>query len=169
MKGVSKTPLVIRACTGADWPEVFPIFNAIVDAGETFAYPERLSSEAARDLWCAQPPGATVVAEEEGAILGTATFGPNRPGRGSHVATASYLVSPTRQGEGVGRALCDYSLEWARSRGYRAMQFNAVVETNHAAIHLYEELGFSVIGTVPRAFHHSIHGLVGLHVMYLEF
>jgi len=117
------------------------------------------------------PPGLTVVTverDDHGAevVLGSAKAGPNRPGRGAHVATASFMVDPASAGRGVGRALGAFVLEWARAQGYRSMQFNAVVETNLAAVALWRSLGFEVIGTVPEAFDHARHGLVGLHVMY---
>ncbi len=87
-------------------------------------------------------------------------------GNGSHVASAGYLVDPAHSGRGVGRALCAYTVEWARAAGFRAMQFNAVVETNAAAVHLYRSLGFEVLGTLPEGFRHPEHGYVGLHIMY---
>jgi GNAT superfamily N-acetyltransferase len=156
----------IRPADDADWPVIYPIFAAIVAAGETYAYPDGLTEAAARPLWMEVPPGRTVVAVDGQAVLGSAKMGPNRPGRGAHVATASFLVDPACQGRGVGRALGEHVLAWARAAGYRGMQFNAVVETNTAAVHLWRSLGFEVIGTVPEAFDHPGHGLVGLHVMY---
>jgi GNAT superfamily N-acetyltransferase len=113
-----------------------------------------------------RPPGQTVVAVDGDVVLGSAKMGPNRPGRGAHVATASFMVDPAAQGRGVGRALGEYVIEWARSSGYRSIQFNAVVETNSAAVALWRSLGFDVLTTVPEAFDHPRHGLVGLHVMY---
>jgi GNAT superfamily N-acetyltransferase len=98
-------------------------------------------------------------------MLGTAKMGPNRPGRGAHVATASFMVDPACQGRGVGRALGQYTVEWARAAGFHSMQFNAVVETNTAAVLLWESLGFEILATVPEAFDHPEHGFVGLHVM----
>jgi len=82
------------------------------------------------------------------------------------VATASFMVGPAARGQGVGRSLGEWVLEWAREHGYAAMQFNAVVETNVAAVALWRELGFEVVGTVPEAFESSSHGRVGLHVMH---
>lgn len=66
----------------------------------------------------------------------------------------------------MGRALCAYSVEWARAAGFRAMQFNAVVETNEHAVRLYRSLGFTVIGTLPEGFRHLTAGYVGLHIMH---
>ena len=87
-------------------------------------------------------------------VLGTAKIGPNRPGPGSHVSTASFMVARDARGRGVGRALGEYALCWAREPGYAAMQFNAVVESNHVAVRLWQALGFHIIGTVPEAFEH---------------
>lgn len=158
--------MIISTATDDDWPAIFAIFQQIVDAGETYAYPAGLTSDAARDLWMESPPGQTVVARDGDTIVGSAKMGPNRPGRGAHVATASFMVDPDQQGRGVGRALGTYVIEWARAAGFHGMQFNAVVETNHGAVKLWQDLGFAIIGTVPDAFDHRRHGLVGLHVMY---
>jgi GNAT superfamily N-acetyltransferase len=112
--------------------------------------------------------GHVVVAEDEasGAVLGSAKMGPNRPGRGAHIATASFMVDPGAHRQGVGRSLGRYAVAWARSAGYHGMQFNAVVETNTAAVTLWRLLGFEILATVPEAFDHRVYGLVGLHIMY---
>ncbi|MCP2321618.1 L-amino acid N-acyltransferase YncA [Hamadaea flava] len=159
--------MIIRDAVPGDWPQIWPFFSDIVAAGETYAYPEDLTPDSARPLWMETPPAQTVVAvDEDGTVLGSAKFGPNRPARGAHISTASFMVNPAAQGRGVGRALGAYALTWAREQGYHGMQFNAVVETNEAAVHLWQSLGFQIIGTVPDAFRHPRHGLVGLHVMY---
>jgi L-amino acid N-acyltransferase YncA len=156
----------IREYVDSDWPSVWPIFREVVTAGDTFAYDPSWSSERAREVWVEAPPGHTVVACEGARVLGTAHMGPNRPGSGSHVATASFMVTNEARGRGVGRALGEYALSWARDSGYAAMQFNAVVESNHAAVRLWKALGFRIIGTVPEAFEHPTLGRVGLHVMH---
>lgn len=161
--------MLIRAATDGDWPRIYPIFRAIVAAGDTYAYPEDLSSGAAKTLWFEPPPGEAFLAVDGDEVLGTAKVGPNRPGRGAHIATASFMVAPAAQGRGVGRALGEFVLDRARAAGYHGMQFNAVVATNEPAVHLWQALGFQIIGTVPDAFDHREHGLVGLHVMYQPF
>ena len=157
----------IRPATDEDWPRIWPFFDATVRAGETYAFPEDLTRETARPWWMERAPGATVVLEEDGEILGSAKMGPNRPGRGDHVGTASFMVTPEARGRGVGRALAEYVVQWHREQGFRGIQFNAVVETNTAAVRLWESLGFTIVGTVPGAFRSASHGPVGLHVMYL--
>ncbi|HEX8779788.1 MAG TPA: GNAT family N-acetyltransferase [Nocardioides sp.] len=158
----------IRPATDADWAAIWPIWRDTVEAGETYAYPLGLGSDEARALWMEAAPGLTVVLEEGGELLGTAKMGPNRPGRGSHVGTASFMVAEAARGRGVGRRLGEYVVQWHRDHGYRAIQFNAVVETNTVAVSLWQSLGFRVVGTVPEAFDSREHGLVGLHVMHMD-
>jgi L-amino acid N-acyltransferase YncA len=166
--GPSVAPVIIRDATAEDWPAIHAFFARIVADGRTYTYPEDLSPDQARELWMEKPPGRTVVAVEGDAVLGSAKMGPNRPGRGAHVATASFMVDPEQAGRGIGRALGEHVVDWARDAGYRSIQFNAVVETNTAAVRLWRSLGFEILCTVPEAFDHPEHGLVGLHVMVLR-
>jgi L-amino acid N-acyltransferase YncA len=159
----------VRPIVDDDWDAVYAIFTTVIAEGETYAYRGSVPSEVARSLWITAPPGETVVALRDDVLLGTATFGPNRPGRGSHVATASFMVSGEARGTGVGRAMCEYAIAWAKAKGYAGMQFNAVVSTNIYAIELYRKLGFVTIGVVPGAFEHATLGRVGLEIMYLQF
>jgi L-amino acid N-acyltransferase YncA len=161
-------PMKIRPADAQDWPQIYPFFTDIVADGQTYAYAENLSSEQARALWMATAPERTVVAVDGDTVLGSARMGPNRPGRGSHIATASFMVAPGQQGRGIGRALGVDMVEWARSSGFRGIQFNAVVETNGGAVALWQALGFRILATVPGAFNHREHGYVGLHVMFLD-
>ncbi len=156
----------LRDAVPADVTAIAPFFRAIVAAGETYAYPEDLDDQGIADLWLRAPARCIVAEDDAGRVVGSATMGPNRPGRGAHVATASFMVDPAAHGRGVGRALGEEAVRWARAQGYRAMQFNAVVETNEPAVRLWRALGFEVLGTVPEAFDHARHGLVGLHVMH---
>ncbi|GLY13725.1 N-acetyltransferase [Kineosporia sp. NBRC 101677] len=160
----------IRAFEDADWPAVYAIIQEVIEGGETYAYDPQWSEDECREVWAGPAHTITVVAvDDDGTILGTAHSGPNRPGRGSHVSTASFMVSGQARGKGVGRALGEYVLAWARSAGYHSMQFNAVVESNTVAVKLWHSLGFETIGIVPEAFDSRAHGLVGLHVMYQKF
>jgi GNAT superfamily N-acetyltransferase len=152
----------IRPFAETDWPQVWPI----VRAADTFAYDPAMTEAEARAIWIESPPGLTAVAVEDERILGSAKMGPNRPGPGSHVATASFMVAAEARGRGFGTALCRFALDWAKERGFAGMQFNAVAESNSAAIEIYRRLGFHIVGTVPGAFAHPTLGRVGLHIMY---
>jgi L-amino acid N-acyltransferase YncA len=156
----------IREATAADWEEIRPIFREIVAAGETYAYDPEMSEEEARAIWMVGPPGVTFVAVDDGHVAGSANAYPNRAGPGSHVASASFMVDPAHVGKGIGRALGERVLEWASAEGFMAMQFNAVVESNLAAVSLWRSLGFEIVGTVPRAFRLPDGTHVGLYVMY---
>ena len=157
----------IREAHAEDWEAIWPFLHQIVAAGETYAYDPAMTEPEGRRIWMVAPPARTVVATDaDGAVLGTANMYANREGPGSHVASASFMVAPDQSGRGVGRALGEHVIGWARERGFRAIQFNAVVETNRGAVALWRSLGFDVIGTVPEAFHHPKHGYVGLLIMH---
>ncbi|WP_189038712.1 GNAT family N-acetyltransferase [Streptomyces daqingensis] len=159
--------MLIREASTEDWPAIWPFFHKIVAAGETFTFPNDLSEEQGQGWWLLPAPDRTVVAvDDAGTVLGTAKMNTNHKGNGSHIASASYMVDPVHGGRGVGRALCEYTMEWACAAGFRAMQFNAVVETNRHAVKLYESLGFEILGTLPEGFRHPTEGYVGLHIMH---
>lgn len=159
--------MLIREATAQDWPAIWPFFREIVREGRTYCYDRDLTEAKAREIWMIEPAARTVVAEDtDGAILGTANMYANRGGGGAHVASASFMVNPARSGGGVGRALGNHVLDWARTEGFRAIQFNAVVETNTAAVALWKSLGFEVLATVPEGFYDPVEGYVGLHIMY---
>ncbi|MFC4019911.1 GNAT family N-acetyltransferase [Micromonospora sp. GCM10011542] len=159
----------IQEFVAEDWPQVWPIIEEVIRAQETFPYDPAMTAEQSYGMWVEAPPGRTVVAVDGSRLLGTAKMGTNRPGPGSHVSTASFMVAAEARGRGVGTALCRDALEWARRQGYAGMQFNAVVESNRSAVELYRREGFGIVGTVPGAFRHPTLGRVGLHVMYQEF
>ena len=135
-----------------DWPAVYSMLRQAAAEERSFTFPTNLEETAARKLWLLNPPGITITAFVQGDPAGSAKVGPNQMGPAAHIATASFLVDPRRRGEGVGRALALWSIEWARRQGYAAMQFNAVVETNCVAVALWRSLGFEVVGRIPEAF-----------------
>jgi len=161
--------MLIRDATAEDWPAVWPFLRRIVAAGETFSWDRDIGEDQARALWLHGPPGCTVVAVDPGGrVLGTAEIHPNHGGPAAHVANAGFMVDPDHAGRGVGRALGEHVLARARADGYRAMVFNAVVQTNASAIALWHSLGFVILATVPEGFHHPVDGYVGLHIMYRQ-
>lgn len=157
--------LVIRRAEGADFDGIWEIFHAVVAKGDTYAYDPNTTKEEARAIWMA-PGLSTYVAFLEGEVVGTYILKANQPALGSHVANAGYMVHRDYAGRGIGRALCEHSLEEARRAGFLAVQFNAVVSTNEPAVALWRKIGFAVVGTVPKAFRHRQLGLVDLLVMH---
>lgn len=158
---------MIREATETDWPALWPILQEAFATGDTYPFPPDISEVDARRAWI-DLPEATFVAVEDGNLLGTYYLKTNQPGLGSHVCNAGYIVAKAARRRGLGRALCAHSMDEARRRGYRAMQFNLVVATNEGAVALWKDMGFAVIGTVPRAFNHNERGYVDALIMYQE-
>ena len=178
----------IRPATDADRDAVWNIFHEVVAAGDTYALDPNISREDALAYWFA-PGTHTYVAEidresvgEADSFPGTATpsptvnpnhviagtyiLRPNQSGGGSHVANAGFMVSASARGQGIGRAMAEHCLSEARRLGFRAMQFNYVISTNTAAIRLWQDLGFEIVGTLANAFRHPDKGYVDVYVMY---
>lgn len=160
------SPVLIRDATSDDWPAIWPFLSQIVAAGETYTYDRDLTEDAARASWLLPPPDRTVVAIEGDTVVGTAKMNRNHSGGASHIASASFMVDPAHAGKGIGRALGEEVIAWAKAAGYRAIQFNAVVESNTRAVALWKSLGFEIIGTLPEGFLHPSKGYVGLHIMH---
>ncbi len=157
--------LTIRKARLEDWPEIWPIFQQVVARGDSYPYLPDTVEEDARRWWLEQPRGC-YVGSAGGKMVGTYYLKPNQPGLGNHVANAGYMVDPAAQGRGFGRQLCLHSEQEARALGFRALQFNLVVASNEAAVHLWRDLGFREVGVLPKAFRHSREGLVDALVMY---
>ena len=156
----------IREAREGDWAQIWPFLRDVVAAGETYCWPRDTTEADARTWWMGKPGGRVFVAVDDGRVLGTAELHPNQPAAGGHVCNAGFMVASHAAGRGIGRALAGHVLKQATDAGYRAMQFNAVVETNTNAVRLWQSLGFSILATVPGAFHHPVHGYVGLHLMH---
>lgn len=155
----------IRTATSEDFEQIWPLFHAIVAAGETYTYPRDTNKEQALQLWM-NTPRQTLVAEEDGKILGTYFIKTNQMGGGDHVCNCAYMVSPAARGRGLASMMCEHSQTLALELGYRAMQFNFVVSSNEVAVKLWNKLGFATVGRLPRAFRHPLLGDVDALVMY---
>jgi L-amino acid N-acyltransferase YncA len=163
---VLNTRVEIRQFAENDWPAVWQIVHAVIEAGDTYEYAPGSSEAEGRALWVQPPPGECWVAVEGGQVLGTYKIGPNRLGLANHVANGSYMVSAAAQGRGLGRALGEHSLARARELGFAAMQFNAVVATNTRALRLWRSLGFIIVGTVPNGFRLRDEDMVDFHILH---
>jgi L-amino acid N-acyltransferase YncA len=155
----------IRTATSADRDAIWNIFNEIVAAGDTYAFDPNMSRAEALAYWF-RPDMRTYVAEKDGRVVGTYILRSNQSGPGSHVANAAFMVTSNAQGLGVGRAMAEHCLNEARRMDFRALQFNFVVSTNTPAIHLWKQLGFEIIGTLPGAFRHPEKGYVDVYIMF---
>lgn len=157
--------MLIRPATTHDQDSLWAIIQSVIRAGDTYMYAPDTPRGAMLTTWLADAK-YTYVAEEAGKAVGTFFICANQPGLGAHVANAGYMVHPDHRGKGIARQLCLFSLTEARRLGFRAMQFNAVVSTNTVAVRLWEQCGFTRVGTVPKAFQHQTLGLVDTYVMY---
>jgi ribosomal protein S18 acetylase RimI-like enzyme len=157
--------MAIRSATRRDDEATWQILEPVLRAGETYTLPREISRNDALAYWFS-PEHETFVAEEGGTILGTYFLRANQRGGGAHVANCGYVTAQQATGRGVARAMCLHSLDIARERGFRAMQFNFVVSTNERAIRLWMTLGFATVGRLPGAFLHPAHGYVDALVMY---
>lgn len=155
----------IRPATDADDEEVWAVLEPTIRAGETYALPREMSRAEALAWWRARHH-EVFVADRDGAVIGTYFLCANQMGGGGHVANCGYATRPSAWGRGVARAMCLDSLERARQRGFRAMQFNLVVSTNERAVRLWQSLGFETAGRLPGAFEHPRLGFVDALVMY---
>ncbi len=157
----------IRAMASGDLAALHDIFADVVAGGDAYAQDTPGTALELEVYWCGRG-GEQWVAESEGRVLGAYTLRANHPGRGAHVATASYLVAGAARGHGVGRTLGEHSIERARALAFDAIQFNFVVSTNTAAVRLWESLGFRTLARLPNAFDHARLGRVDALVMFRE-
>ncbi len=143
------------------------MLEPVIRAGEVYALSLDMTREAALAYWFAA--GKWVfIAEEDGVALGSYYIHANQMGGGSHVANCGYLTAGWAVGRGVAGAMCAHSLEFGKSVGFRAMQFNFVVSSNAAAVHLWRKHGFREVGRLPGAFAHPTLGFVDALVMFRE-
>ena len=155
----------IRAAAEADRDAIWKIFHEVVAAGDTYAIDPDMSREEALAYWFSADT-RTYVGDFAGGVVGTYILRPNQSGGGSHVANAAFMVAPDARAQGIGRAMAEHCLSEARRLGFRAMQFNFVVSTNESAVHLWQGLGFKIVGTLPGAFRHPEKDYVDVYVMH---
>ena len=161
-----KIPMIeIREATENDFDAIWPIFQEVVSAGDTYAYEKDTSKESALAIWMCGPR-RTYVAEENGKVLGTYYLKTNQAGPGNHVCNCGYMVSSAARGKGLATLMCQHSQDVARELDYQAMQFNFVASSNEGAVRLWAKLGFETVGNLPKAFNHPSKRYVDALVMY---
>ena len=142
--------MIIRQYRENDLDRMIEIWNEVVEEGIAFPQEDLLTPETGKEFFGSQTYSA--VAEEDGRIYGLYILHPNNVGRCGHICNASYAVSSESRGKHIGEKLVTDCLEQAKLHGYGVLQFNAVVESNVHARHLYERLGFTQLGTIPKGF-----------------
>jgi ribosomal protein S18 acetylase RimI-like enzyme len=159
--------MLIRSYSEADADAVWAMLEPIIRAGETYTQPRDMDRKSALAYWLS-PAHEVFVAEDNGEIVGAYFLKANQKGGGAHVANCGYMTAPHATGRGVASAMCAHSLDRARQRGFRAMQFNFVISTNERAMRLWQSFGFEIVGRLPKAFAHPTLGLVDAFVMYRQ-
>ena len=157
--------MLIRKASLPDMNAIWAIIEPAIRSGETYSLDSDMSKTDALAFWLATDK-ETFVAEDENGVVGIYYMRANQPGGGKHVCNCGYATHAAATGRGVARAMCTHSLQHARDRGFRAMQFNFVVSTNERAIRLWESLGFLTVGRLPEAFVHPKAGFVDAFVMF---
>ena len=152
IKESKKMDVTVRAYRQSDLPDMIRIWNEVVEEGAAFPQEEPLDGESGSAFFAAQTYSAVACEPETGKIVGLYILHPNNVGRCGHIANASYAVSGESRGLHIGEKLVKDCLEEAGKHDFRIMQFNAVVESNTHARHLYERLGFTLLGTIPEGF-----------------
>jgi L-amino acid N-acyltransferase YncA len=155
----------IRPATESDRDSIWRILEPTIRAGETYPVPRDMPRDGALAYWLSAHH-EVFVAERDGEVLGTYYMRPNQPAGGAHVANCGYMTASHATGRGIARAMCLDSLDQARARGFRAMQFNFVIATNHRAIALWQSCGFEILCRLPGAFQHPNEGFVDALVMF---
>lgn len=157
----------IRTATPEDAAAIAAIIMPVIREGTTYTLDRDLSEADALAYWTGSDKETFVALDDDdGSVIGTYYLRANQAGGGRHVCNCGYMTSPAASGRGVARAMCAHSLDRARQRGFRAMQFNFVVSTNARAVRLWPSLGFAIVGTLPGAFAHPDEGFVDAFVMH---
>jgi ribosomal protein S18 acetylase RimI-like enzyme len=157
--------VLIRSARPDDAKAIWSVIAPTIRAGETYTLDRAMSEDAALAYWMG-PDKETFVAEDNGEVLGTYYMRANQAGGGNHVCNCGYITGADAMGRGIARQMCEHSLDHARARGYRAMQFNFVVSSNERAVRLWQSLGFDIVGRLPLAFKHPTQGYVDALVMF---
>ncbi|WCM26699.1 GNAT family N-acetyltransferase [Sphingomonas sp. QA11] len=157
----------IRPARADDAAAIWSIIGPVIGAGETYALDRDMAEAEAIAYWMGADR-ETFVAEEDGVVLGTYYIRANQAGGGRHVANCGYMTHVAATGRGLARRMAEHSIDRARLRGFRAIQFNFVVSSNDRAVRLWQSLGFDIVGTLPRAFDHPAHGFVDAFVMFRD-
>ena len=162
---MSAVALSIRPATRADDDAIWRVIEPMIREGETYPLPQDMTRAAALAHFF-KPEHEMFIAESGGKAVGCYYLRANSTGPAAHVANCGYVTAADARGQGVARAMCLHSLERAKARGFRAMQFNLVISTNEAAVHLWQACGFTIVGRLPGAFHSPRHGYVDALVLY---
>ena len=157
--------LKLRLAYPEDGPDLWDILRPAFRAGDSYAVDRDISQSAALRYWT-EGEKTTYLAMRSDQALGSYYIRPNQPGAGAHVCNCGFVTHPQARNQGVARTMLEHALKTAKAASYAAMQFNFVLASNAAAIHLWQSYGFAEVGRLPRAFEHPALGLIDALVMH---
>lgn len=157
--------VLIRPAELMDGDAVWSVIEPIIRGGETYTLPTDMTREDALTYWFSEEH-EVFVSEAENKIVGTYFLTANHAGGGKHVANCGYITATWAVGRGIAQTMLEHSIERAKARGFRAMQFNFVVSSNERAVKLWQRNGFEIVGRLPEAFLHPTLGYVDAYVMF---
>lgn len=157
---------IIALDVAEHWDQVWEFFEPVLRAGATFPNDVNSTKDEALNYWNTPEKTTFVATKKDGAVVGIYYIKPNQPSLGAHVCNCGYVVDPGFRGQGVATKMCLHSQDYAKTQGYRAMQYNLVVSTNHGGFRLWQSQGFDIVGTLPGGFKHKDHGYVDAHIMF---
>jgi L-amino acid N-acyltransferase YncA len=156
----------IRSMKEQDISEIVEIWNSVIEDGMTFPQEEKMSVEEGKKFFSNQTLTAVAVDEYE-KVCGFYILHPNNVGRAGHIGNAGYMVSGNHRGKHIGESLVKDSIKQAKEYGFKILQFNAVVDSNIHARHLYKNCGFVDLGVIPKGFRTREGKYEDIHIMYL--
>jgi ribosomal protein S18 acetylase RimI-like enzyme len=159
--------MLIRVADKGDADAIWAIMEPIVRAGETYTLPRDMDKQSALAYWLSTEH-EIFVAQDQDEIVGTYFLQANQKGGGGHIANCGYMTAVSATGRGVARAMCAHSLDRARERGFRSMQYNFVISSNERAVRLWQSFGFEIVGRLPGAFLHPTLGYVDTYIMFRD-
>ena len=159
--------LTLRPAGPEDSPALWDILRPAFRAGDSYAVDRTISQSAALRYWTGGEKTAHLAVRSDQAV-GSYYIRPNQPGGGAHVCNCGFVTHPQARGQGVARTMLEHALKTAKAAGYSAMQFNFVLASNAAAIHLWHSYGFVEVGRLPQAFQHPVLGLIDALVLHRQ-
>lgn len=164
---MSNDEITICLAEETHWSQIFEIFSKVIKTEDTFVYSSNTTEQEARNIWFSSNFTVFVaISSKENNVVGSYIIRPNFPGLGSHICNCAYMVDPEVRGRGIAQKMCQHSMEFARQNNYIGMQYNCVVSTNTRAVKLWQMMGFTIIGTSPKAFKHPQLGYVDTFMMH---
>ena len=148
----------VRDAEEADLPATLEIFNELIET-TTIAWTERRQTLDERRAWFAEQQRrgfATLVAVEDGAVVGGASYGDFRdsvrwPGY-RYTAELTIHVRGDRRRSGIGRLLMEELFARCRGAGLRVL-VAGIDSENTDSLRFHERLGFFEVARMPGVGH----------------